>query len=306
MGASPQAGEIRIGRRSVRIVPSPAGLLFGAALFAMFVGALNYQLTLGYALTFLIASVAIIGMFHTVRNIALLDLRSGRLEPVFAGQLAEFTMIARNATGLERYALSLHAPGVAQPQHFDVAAGAEQFVAIALPTRERGWMQAPALTIATTFPIGIWHAWVRWQPARRLLVYPAPETPAVPLPPQVIAGGTGAVRAGGQGDLAALRPYADGDTLQRIAWKVVARTACEDLITLQFDGGETGEIELDWSALPSSMDDEARVSRLTRWTLDADAAGVRYALRLPGVAVEPGAGAAHRAHCLELLATWSR
>lgn len=306
MNAAPHAGEFRIGRRNVYIVPSPAGLLFAAALFAMLVGAINYQLTLGYALTFLIAAVAVVGMLHTVRNLALLGLRSGRIEPVFAGQLVELTLIARNPTRFERFALCLHAPGMTQPEHFDVPANAEQFVSIALPTHRRGWMRVPRITVATTFPIGIWHAWTRWQPVRRVLVYPSPETPAPALPARTATSGEGSMSGGGNGDLVALRPYVAGDPPQRIAWKAVARSASNELVMRQFDGGDLGEIALDWSQLPASMSDETRLSRLTRWTLDADSAGVRYALRLPGTDIEPDAGPAHRARCLEALATWSR
>ena len=64
------------------------------------------------------------------------------------------------------------------------------------------------------------------------------------------------------------------------------------------------ELSLEWDQLPAGWDVEQRLSRMTRWVLDADALGVRYAMRLPGVPVPPDAGPAHRAHCLELLATW--
>src|SRR5690606_33337140 len=137
VSAVAQAGEHRIGRRAVAVAPSAAGVLLGAALLAMLIAALNYQLTLGYALTFLIAGVAVVGALHTMRNLAMLTLRGARADPVFAGQLAEFTLIARNETRFERFALALHAPGMAQPEHFDVPAGAEQFVPVALPTRDR-------------------------------------------------------------------------------------------------------------------------------------------------------------------------
>ncbi len=306
MRRPPHVGEFRIGRRNVYILPSPAGLLFGAALLAMLVGALNYQLTLGYALTFLIAGVSIVAMLHTVRNLALLTLRSARADPVFAGQLAEFTLIARNTARFERYALALRAPGMAQAEHFDIPAGAEQFVSIALPTQRRGWMPIPPLSLATTFPIGIWRAWVRWQPALRVLVYPSPETPSVPLPARSAVHGEGSLHGGGNGDLVALRPYAAGDPPQRIAWKAVARSGSLDLVTLQFGESELGELTLDWADLPAAMDDESRLSRLTRWTIDADTAGVRYGLRLPGTSIDVDHGPAHRLRCLEALATWSR
>jgi len=286
------------------MLPTRAGLLFAAVVITMLVTAINYQLSLGYALTFLVASFALVGMLHTFRNLSTLTLRAGRAEPVFAGQLAEFTLIARNETSLERFALSLNVAGMAQPEYFDIAPGAEHFVAIALPTRQRGWMPAPRLTLATTYPIGVWRAWARWHPALRVLVYPQPETPAAPLPARVATSGEGTARGQGHEDIAALRPYASGDSPRLIAWKAIARTASDDLITKQFDGGDVGELSLDWSLMPASMGLEARLSRLTRWVLDADAAGVRYALALPGRRVDFDLGPAHRARCLEALATW--
>jgi uncharacterized protein (DUF58 family) len=300
----PRVGDHRLTRRNVFVLPSRAGALFLAVMITMLVTAMNYQLSLGYALTFLLGSAAVVGLLHTFRNLARLTLRAGRTEPVFAGQLAEVTLIARNETTLERYALSLHTATMAQPEYFDLPGSAEHFVSIALPTRRRGWMPVPVLTLTTTFPIGLWRAWGRWKPALRVLVYPHPETPAQPLPARAAAGGEGAAQGRGQEDIAALRPYAAGDSPRLIAWKAIARTASETLITKEFEGGDLGELSLDWAQMPASMDVEARLSRLTRWVLDADAAGVRYALSLPGRHLDVDVGPAHRARCLEALATW--
>ncbi|MCL4183883.1 MAG: DUF58 domain-containing protein, partial [Burkholderiaceae bacterium] len=262
-----RAGDHRLTRRNVFVLPSRAGALFLAVVVTMLVTAINYELSLGYALTFLLASAAMVGLLHTFRNLARVTLRAGRAEPVFAGQLAEVTLIARNETALERYALSLHTATMAQPEYFDLPGSAEHFVSIALPTRQRGWMQVPALTLTTTFPIGLWRAWTRWKPALRVLVYPHPETPAPPLPARATAGGDGSAQGRGREDIAALRPYAAGDSPRLIAWKAIARTASETLITKEFEGGNLGELALDWTQLPASMDVEARLSRLTRWVL---------------------------------------
>ena len=299
-----RAGDRRLTRRNIFVLPSRAGALFLAVVVTMLITAINYQLSLGYALTFLLGSAAVVGLLHTFRNLARLTLRAGRAEPVFAGQLAEVTLIARNESTLERYALSLHTATMAQPEYFDLAGNAEHFVSIALPTQQRGWMQVPALTLTTTFPLGLWRAWARWKPALRVLVYPHPETAAPPLPASAAVGGEGTAQGRGQEDIAALRPYAAGDSPRLIAWKAIARTASETLITKEFEGGDLGELSLDWAQLPSSMDVEARLSRLTRWVLDADAAGVRYALSLPGRHLDLDAGPVHRARCLEALATW--
>jgi uncharacterized protein (DUF58 family) len=50
------------------------------------------------------------------------------------------------------------------------------------------------------------------------------------------------------------------------------------------------------------MNTEARISRLTRWVLEADAAGMAYGLRLPSTVIAPASGATHRTQCLEALA----
>jgi uncharacterized protein (DUF58 family) len=52
------------------------------------------------------------------------------------------------------------------------------------------------------------------------------------------------------------------------------------------------------------METEARLSRLTRWVLDADAAAQRYGMRLPNRQLAPGLGEEHRRQCLEALASF--
>ena len=300
----PQAGDVQLGQRNVFVLPSRAGLLYLGVLAAMLIAAINFRLALGHALTFLLGSVGAVALLHTHRNLSALVLRPGRAEPVFAGQLAEVSVVVVNRTRQERFALMLSAPGMALPEAVDAAPTSEQVVSIAIPTERRGWMQVPRLALETRFPLGIWRAWTWWQPALRVLVYPAPETPAPPLPAQSARPGEGDGRGSGEDDLAGIRPWGPGDTPRRIAWKAMARSASDELLAKHFEGGERGELLLDWHALPASFDTEERLSRLARWVIDADASGARYALRLPGRELEADAGPAHRARCLEALATF--
>jgi len=300
----PVAGDHRLGQRNVYVLPTRAGLLFGAVVFTMLVASINYRLSLGYALSFLVAGVAIVAMLQTWRNLSSLVLRPGRAEPVFAGDFATLTVIVRNPGKLERFALSFVAPGMASPEDFDASPGAEQIVSLALPATERGWHPVPRLRLETRFPLGIWRSWTWWQPALRVLAYPRPEPPGAPLPARLASSGDGQARGGGEQDLAALRPWQEGDSPRRIAWKAMARTASEDLIVRQYEGGDLGELALEWSQLPAGWDDERKLSRMTRWVLDADALGVPWAMLLPGVSIGPDAGPSHREQCLRALATW--
>jgi uncharacterized protein (DUF58 family) len=51
-----------------------------------------------------------------------------------------------------------------------------------------------------------------------------------------------------------------------------------------------------------AADVESRLSILCRWALQAEQRGQQYGLRLPGTAIPPGRGEAHRTRCLEALA----
>ena len=63
-------GAIVLGHRRVYIVPSRLGLLFGGVLLILLIGSINYALSLGFALTFLLAGVGLAGMVQTTRNLA--------------------------------------------------------------------------------------------------------------------------------------------------------------------------------------------------------------------------------------------
>ncbi len=298
----PSREDLRLAQRNVYVLPSRAGLLYAVILLAMLIASINYALSLGFMLTFLLGAVALVGMLHTFRNMATLVLRPGRAEPVFAGQPAEFSVLLINPGRLERFAIHLHAAGMVGPETADVAPGSEQIVRIAVPAKRRGLMPVPRLKLWTEFPLGLWRVWAYWHPAIEVLVYPSPESPAVPLPDDSAVAGEGQGMGKGEEDVACVRPYQAGDSPRRIAWRAMARSASDDLLTKQFEGGERGELRLDWTQLPAALDVESKISRLTRWVLDAEASGTRWALELPGRRIELDAGAAHRQRCLEALA----
>ena len=99
--------EVLLDRRRVYILPTRAGLAFGLVLLALLIGAINYELQLGFLLTFLVAGVAIAGMHHTHRNLARLTLRAHHAENVFAGDAASFHLAIANPTREARYALEI-------------------------------------------------------------------------------------------------------------------------------------------------------------------------------------------------------
>jgi uncharacterized protein (DUF58 family) len=183
---------------------------------------------------------------------------------------------------------------------FDVRPHAEALPSIALPAHKRGRLPVGRVTLQTRFPLGLFRAWTHLEPAVECIVFPRPESPGVPLPPPTDEPGEGAAMAVGNEDFSGLRNYHLGDSPRRIAWKAAARD--RGLLSKVFAGQADRALWLDWNAMPETLDTEARIARLARWVLEADAAGAAYGLRLPSAVIPPGAGAAQRTRCLEALA----
>jgi uncharacterized protein (DUF58 family) len=169
---------------------------------------------------------------------------------------------------------------------------------------ERGWLPAPRVRLQTRFPLGLLRAWSYWQPDVQALVYPHPEDNAPPLPHAGLEKKDGHGHAG-QDDFAGIRGYQAGDSLKRLAWRQIAKVDVElggTLITKYFEGGAATELMLDFDALPRGMDLELKLSRMTRWVIEAEARGMPYAFRLGETVLPPALGPMHREACLRALA----
>jgi uncharacterized protein (DUF58 family) len=289
---------IRLGSRQIYILPTRHGLLFSLVLLALLLASVNYANALAYLLTFLLASMAIVSVLHAQRNLLRLHVSAAAGEPVFAEEPVQFRICLRNE-GAARYALRVESrDGAVQP--FDVPARDTRCVMLAAPTARRGWLDCPAFTLASFFPLGITRVWCRrLRPPVRVLVYPRPADEATL---EAVAGNEGESLAGtqqGGEDFTGLRAYQQGDLLTRISWKALARG--RGLHTKEFSTPLAEILWLDWEAF-APHDTEARLRMLCRALLDADTAGLRFGLRLPGVTLQPDDSPEHRRRCLEALA----
>ncbi len=290
-------------QRNVYILPTRAGLMFALTLLVMLLAAINYQLNLGYALTFLLAGAGLVSMHITHGNLRGLTLHLKPVASGFAQQAAGLEIVLSNP-GRERPGLALRFDDRAahgdHPAWCDAPAGGEARVQLSFVPPRRGWHAVPALVLETRFPFGLFRAWTVWRPAGRLRAWPVPEQPAPPLPPVGTAAGDerSARRASG-GELDGVRPWRRGDTLRQLAWKKVARTG--ELVSRETAGQSSRRLWLDWQDT-GVAGTEARLARLAAWVLLAEQQGVDCGLRLPGRELEPQQGEHHRRRALDLLA----
>src|SRR5262249_47160483 len=154
---------------------SRLGLLFGGALFILLVGSINYALALGFALAFLLAGMGLAGMVHTARNLAQLEVRAARAEPVFAGEAARFRLLLANRAPRARP--ELLGRTVASGGECTLALGPSSVAGapLAVPAARRGWLVLGRVMLETRFPLGLFRAWSYVEPENRCLVYPRPE-----------------------------------------------------------------------------------------------------------------------------------
>lgn len=343
---APESGEVHLGQRRVYIVPGSPGFAYALMLMLLFIGSINYNLSLGFGLTFLLAACGVVDMHLSFRNLAWLDLSPGRTGSVFAGEQALFEIHLMNRRPYDRHAIWVNfednaqdipasktrqgkpdskAPGSntastppdahssrpdSAPHHpaqaCDIDANGRTTLVLSTPARQRGYLQAPRIRLQAHFPLGLLRTWAYWRPAMQVLVYPWPEPDAPPLPH------TGTQRANGRGnagqdDFAGVRHYQPGDPQKHLAWRQIARLDPElggQLVSKQFEGGGDSDLLLDFASLPAGMPLEARLSRMTRWVLEAERLGAPYAFRLGAQEFDSASGEAHLHACLQALALY--
>ena len=292
-------------QRNVYILPTGAGWMLALTLLVLLVAAINYQLNLGYLLTFLLAGSAVVGMHISHATLRGLSLHLTPPEPQFFGHSSVLTVQLTSTRRTARHAIALAVHGSGQWGLTDVPAQGSASVQMAFAPPRRGLHSVPTLCAETRFPLGTFRVWSLWRPAAQVLVYPTPETPAPPLPPgEPRAGGAGSAPHQGAGEFDGVRAYRRGDPLQQVVWKKAAQALAAGTDTLvSRDTPQTQRHELWLTPERTGLQDpEARLSRLTAWVLQADRLGLPYGLRLPGLEIAQGSGLAQRQRCLEALA----
>ncbi|OZB46359.1 MAG: hypothetical protein B7X46_00650 [Thiomonas sp. 15-66-11] len=295
-----------LSHRNVYILPTRAGWFFALTLLVLLVAAINYQLNLGYLLTFLLAGSALASLHVTHNNVRGLALAARLSDDAvfYAGQPAALRL-QLHSPGRQRWGL-LAAPDGQGFHAVDVDRDATLDFALPWTPRARGHQPWPRLVVESRYPLGLWRAWSVWRPGASIWVYPAPETPAPALPAQrhVRSEGQNIARLTPGDELDDLRTYRRGDPLRHVVWK---KTNADDLIVRTATPATAlPERWLDWNDLPATQALEARLSRLCAWVLAAQRNPQPFGLRLPGHEIAPGSGAAHTRRCLRVLATYGQ
>ncbi len=279
-------GITTLAQRDIYILPTKHGLMFVVVLFAMLLGAMNYNNSLGFLLTFLLGSMSIVSILHAYRNLAGLQILGVHATPVFAGQQAPFKLELKNRRATARCALSLHIDNEVHTT-VDIPAGTTQAVTVHKPASRRGKLPIGRVTLESRFPLGLFRAWTYVKPDTYCIVYPQPAPPQ-PLPRGTGKGGDKSLdEESGVEDFRGFRDYRPGDSPRHIYWKALARE--QGIRIKQFSATQAEVLWLEWEQSEGG-NIEIRLSQLCRWVLDASRLGQPFGLRLPHHTLQPALG----------------
>lgn len=296
----PFSDSITLTQRTVYILPTGPGLMLAATLLLLLVTSINYQLNLGYLLTFLLAGSSVVGMHLSHATLRGLTMNLVLPDPQFANASTTIGIYIQNQRRSVRHGIGLAVQGSSHWLWTDVPAQGSCTVHVAFKPARRGLHRVPTLTAETRFPLGIFRVWTVWRPAAKVLVYPTPEPFAPPLPPGLPrSDGAPAAHLSSSGEYDGVRAYRRGDPLKLVIWKKMAKA--DELVSRDAQPMQHQELWLDRQGSGSS-ELEHQLSRLCAWVLKADKQGVDYGLRLGKLEIAPGSGEVHKKKCLQALA----
>jgi uncharacterized protein (DUF58 family) len=281
----------------------PTGI-FAALLFvlgAMWYGASSQNSAAIYLLLFLLASVVLVSIPHTLINLAGVRVKVESAKPMFAGDDVCLPVEIMNSSRATRYRIEVVLPDADKTrERLDcIPRQSAARLTLRFPARQRGEHKIKTLDLTSCYPLGFVRASRRFVSNQTYLVYPKPAgNPQLPTSHSRVADSWVQQGIGHGDDFAGVRAYIRGESQRHIDWKAVARG--QPLMTKQFAAETKGAVSLDFYEL--HFDDvEERLSQLTLWVIEAERARQPYGLRLPGIEISPALGQMHFHYCLRTL-----
>ena len=179
-------GVVVLRHRRIYILPTRRGLALIATLAIMLLTSMNYSLSLGHALTFLVAGLVASALLQTYRNLAGIAASPLAAGEGFAGGQVAFTLSLANAGAARQAIVVISRSGGSVS--VDLPATATRQVQLTVPAPRRGRLALGRVTLSTDFPLGLWRGWAYVHFPLTGIVYPAPEAPALHLPPGLEGG----------------------------------------------------------------------------------------------------------------------
>lgn len=298
MQTAKKVSKITEKRHKVKVRLTPSGWGFMGLIFCAFLISVNFSNNLIFAMTFLLAGIAMVSWYHTRSNIKSLVTAGWRCTPVFAGQKSIYHLAMENPDR-NSYGVCAASSESSYGSEIHFSAGEQAVLNLERNADKRGKLEAIPVRVGSCFPLGIFQARIETGMLPECLVYPKPSgSQSIVNKPL----DSHAHLKAESGEYKEMRRYSPGDSLSHINWKAFARF--DELYTKEFDGAEgDAALWLCWDDVQAKGTEE-KLSQLCRWVLDAHSQHKEYGLQIPGKIFDPANDETHKENCLRALALY--
>ena len=295
--------QTKLSAKRIYILPTREGITYSVITLLLLISSMNYDNSLLFLFTFMLAGIGIISMHHTHNNLLAITIKPLSSQAVFAGDSITIPLEVTlpNDKTRSRFSLGLSMPDIPSldKTSFDLHAQEKHICEFHIHTQHRGYISCPRLTLDSRYPIGLLRAWSNLLFDKQYLVYPRPlnsqELISLDSEHEEGIGDLGK----GHDEFSELREKQISDPYTHVHWKAYARS--DVLLVKEYGGGRSPELILKWDDFPQYTT-EKRLSLFTRLLLDANHAKQPFALQLPGKHIALSQGEAHLHQCLKALA----
>ena len=291
----------------VSIRPTQLGINLVLIAVATWVAALNYAVNLAYGLAFWILSATAVAALLSIRQLLGLRLDIQLPKEVFAGDTADIN-IALDAKDLRTRMLIVrfiesdgakHSLSKQDLNTLHTHGQGRGHTRLSMLTTHRGHEQLPWLQLISTAPFGLLEVSVVCVCHETFIVYPAPQIHTVTVTGRQVAEDAGNSRKVGGDEVAYLKAYEMGQSLQTIAWKQYAKTG--SLLSKHFEEPMASRPDvISYKDYPQIRSADQLASLLCHRVLMHSREQQHYILELPNSVITPQSQ--QRSLCLNALA----
>jgi len=148
---------LTIHHKRIYILPSKRGWVFLASLLLMLICSINYALSLGYALSFLLTGMFAATLLETYKNLAGITIESISGKNVFAGESATFVVGLSSGAEIKRHDIEVSASEVSNV--CTVTPDSQTQCDLSINTNKRGKIAIGRVTLQSRYPLGLWYTW---------------------------------------------------------------------------------------------------------------------------------------------------
>ncbi len=277
-------------QRDILIFLHPQGILFLLLIVITFIAGINYANNLILGFCFLITSLLCMSVYLSFKQLHQLKLEIFCPEVGQVNHVLRIQLQFKQSNHAIRY-LMIHLPE--SQQCILLNEMSDSIILEFIPTT-RGAFELPRIKIMSSYPFGIVQAWTYLQVTQKIWI--APASISIEMEDKYVQ----LKQQHDLDDFRELQTYREGDTLQHVSWKHLARG--QGWLTKQFEPHiEHNQLVIDYSALPSH-EHEQKLSWMMHLIEMSEQADRSFSLILPQTHLKPSMGAKHSIQARKLLA----